>query len=69
MMEKIRYFFKVFLPETKAEWKKVTRPSQREVMTTTIVVVVTSFIFALYLWLADLAIQELYQGLFSVLGL
>lgn len=69
MMEKIKYFFKVFLPEVKAEWKKVTRPSQREVMTTTIVVVVTSVIFALYLWLADLAIQQLYQGLFSVLGL
>lgn len=69
MIEKIKYFFKVFLPEVRAEWKKVTRPSQREVATTTVVVVITSFIFAIYLWLADLAIQQLYQGLFSVLGL
>ena len=68
-MERLKYFFKVFLPEVRAEWKKVTRPSQREVFTTTIVVVVTSFVFAFYLWAADLAIQWLYQGLFKVLGL
>ena len=69
MLTKLRYFFNQFIPETRAEWTKVTRPSAREVRSTTIVVVVTSFIFALYLWLADLLIAFLYQGMFDVLGL
>lgn len=68
-MEKIRYFFKVFLPEVKAEWKKVTRPSRREVWQTTAVVVITSVVFAIYLWFADAAIQWAYEGIFKVLGL
>ena len=68
-MDKIKYFFNEFLPEVKAEWKKVTTPNSREVTQTTIVVVVTSFIFAVYLWLADAAIQWTYEKLFQVLGL
>lgn len=69
MFDKIKYFFKVFLPEVKGEWKKVTTPSRREVLSTTGVVVVTSFIFAMYLWLADLLISWAYEGMFKVLGL
>ena len=68
-MEKIKYFFNEFLPEVKAEWKKVTTPNSREVTQTTIVVVVTSFIFAVYLWGADVVIQWTYEKLFQVLGL
>ncbi len=69
MFEKLKYFFKVFLPEVRGEWDKVTRPGRQEVMQTTVVVVVTSFVFALYLWLADLVIREVYQGMFKILGL
>ena len=69
IMDKLRYFFKEFLPEVKSEWKKVTKPSRKEVTQTTTVVVVTSFIFAFYLWFADIIIQRVYEGLFSVLGL
>ncbi|MCP3994852.1 MAG: preprotein translocase subunit SecE [bacterium] len=69
MFEKLQYFFKVFIPEVKGEWKKVTRPNRREVVTTTGVVVVTSFIFAVYLWVADLVIRWAYEGMFKVLGL
>jgi preprotein translocase SecE subunit len=61
----IGYLFKVFIPETKAEWKKVTRPGRPEVISTTIVVVLTSFIFATFLWAADAVIVRLYEGLFS----
>ncbi len=69
MFEKVKYFFKVFIPEVKGEWKKVTRPNRREVVTTTGVVVVTSFIFAVYLWFADFAIRWAYEGMFKILGL
>ena len=69
MLDKIKYFFKVFLPEVKGEWKKVTTPGRREVVQTTGVVVITSFIFAVYLWLADLVIRWAYEGMFKILGL
>ena len=69
MFDKLRYFFKEFLPEVRGEWKKVTRPGRREVIQTTGVVVLTSFIFALYLWVADLVIRWAYEGMFKVLGL
>lgn len=68
-MEKLRYFFKEFLPQVSAEWKKVTKPSWLEVKQTTVVVIVTSFVFALFLWLADTAISYAYKGLNSLLGL
>ena len=69
MIDKIRYFFQEFLPEVRGEWRKVTRPSQKEVLTTTSVVIVTSFIFAAYLALADIVIRWVYEGIFKVLGL
>ncbi|MEM9597226.1 MAG: preprotein translocase subunit SecE [Acidobacteriota bacterium] len=65
----MKYFFNVFLPEVKAEWKKVTTPNRREVTQTTIVVVVTSFIFAAFLWGADKSIQWAYKSTFELLGL
>ena len=68
-MEKLRYFFKQFLPEVRGEWKKVTRPGSKEVRQTTIVVVITSVIFAVFLAGADYVISQIYQGLFSLLGL
>ena len=69
MFEKLKYFFKEFLPEVRGEWKKVTRPNRREVIQTTGVVVITSFIFAIYLWLADIVIRWAYEGMFKILGL
>jgi len=50
-----------FLSEVRAEMKKVSFPSRDEVVGTTLVVVVTSFIFAFYLWLADLVIVQLFK--------
>ena len=68
----LREFFprsKVFLTEVRGEWKKVTKPARREVVQTTIVVVVTSFVFAIYLWIADGAILWIYEKTFDLLGL
>ena len=56
---------RTFWSETKAEMSKVTFPSQDEVINTTIVVLVASFVFAVYLWLSDLVINWLYQSIFE----
>ena len=42
-----------FLQEVRNEMKRVTWPSQREVYATTIVVIITSVVFGLYLWSVD----------------
>jgi preprotein translocase subunit SecE len=52
-----------FFSEVKSEMKKVSFPSRDEVVGTTIVVVITSFIFAVFLWLADLVILRLFRML------
>jgi len=63
-LAKVREFFASitrFLSEVKAEMKKVSFPSRDEVVGTTLVVLVTSFVFAVYLWLADLVIVQLFK--------
>ena len=57
----------VFLGEVRTEMKKVTFPSREEVVGTTGVVLITSVIFAIFLWIADLVIMRLYSGLNSLL--
>ena len=47
-----------FLSEVKAELKKVTWPSRKEVYSTTIVVIATSIFFGFYLWGLDLAFSR-----------
>ena len=42
-----------FLKDVRAEMRKVISPSRAEVQSTTIVVLVTVFIFAAYFWLVD----------------
>jgi len=59
---------KEFLTETRSEMKKVSFPTRDEVVGTTIVVIVTSAIFAVFLFLADQLIVLGYQGLVKVLG-
>ena len=56
----------VFLGEVRTEMKKVTFPSREEVIGTTGVVLITSVIFAIFLWIADLVIQRLYQSLIQL---
>jgi len=57
-----------FLSEVRSEMRKVSFPTRDEVIGTTIIVVVTSAIFAVYLWAADLLIQKGYMSLVKVLS-
>ncbi len=55
-----------FLTETRSEIKKVTFPSRKEVVATTIVVLIASFVFSFYLWVADIVILRVYQGVLRI---
>jgi preprotein translocase subunit SecE len=59
---------RTFLSEVRAEMKKVTYPSRDEVVATSIVVVVASFIFGIFLWISDIVIVKLYEGITKVLS-
>lgn len=70
-MNKLRELYdrlKTFLGEVRTEWTKVTFPSRDEVVGTTAVVLVTSVIFAVYLWVVDALIVQAYQQVFKLLG-
>jgi len=55
-----------FLKEVQAELKRTTWPNTKEVQGTTTVVIITVFIFALFLWIVDVALS---RGLDAILGL
>jgi preprotein translocase subunit SecE len=59
---------KEFLSETRTEMRKVSFPTRDEVMGTTIVVLVTSVIFGIYLFAADRLIVWAYQGIVRMFG-
>ena len=52
-----------FIAECWAELKKVDWPSQRQVMTGTVVVIIACAIVGTYLWVLDLAIQPFVERL------
>jgi preprotein translocase subunit SecE len=49
-----------FLAETRLEMRKVSFPSRDEVVATTVVVLITSTVFAVFLWISDIVIQRGY---------
>lgn len=57
-----------FLTEVRNEMKRVTWPSRREVYATTVVVILTSIFFGLYLWGVDMALSSLIGWIFRTLG-
>jgi len=59
---------KTFYNDVRMEMKKVTTPSLKEVQATTIVVVITVFIFGVYFWLVDFLIGRGIDFLFRSLG-
>jgi preprotein translocase subunit SecE len=59
---------RTFLTEVRSELRKVTFPSREEVMGTTVVVIVTSVLFAVYLWGADQVISRLYTAINRMFG-
>jgi preprotein translocase subunit SecE len=52
-----------FLKDVRSEMRKVVWPSRPEVQSTTIVVLVTVFIFAAYFWLVDNIIGRAIEAL------
>ena len=46
-----------FLTEVRNEMKRVTWPSRREVYATTLVVILVSVFFGVYLWVVDLSLS------------
>jgi preprotein translocase subunit SecE len=59
---------KEFLSEVRTEMRKVSFPTREEVVSTTIVVIVTSVVFAAFLFVADRLIIWGYQGIVKVFG-
>ena len=56
---------KSFYNDVRTEMRKVTAPSRKEVQATTVVVIITVAIFAIYFWLIDLIIQRGVSYLFN----
>jgi preprotein translocase subunit SecE len=59
---------RVFLTEVRNELKRVTWPSQKEVYATTIVVILTSIFFGLYLFILDIGIDRVVTWIFNRFG-
>src|SRR5262245_54963936 len=57
-----------FLSEVRNEMKRVTWPSRKEVYATTVVVILTSLFFGLYLWGVDLALNQIVRRIFQRFG-
>ena len=57
-----------FLAEVRNEMARVTWPSRREVYATTLVVILTSIFFGLYLWGVDLALDRILQWVYRLAG-
>jgi preprotein translocase subunit SecE len=57
-----------FMSEVRAEMRKVTFPTKDEVVGTTVVVLIASFVFATYLFLADQVIVWIYQNIVKAFG-
>ncbi|MEJ5167295.1 MAG: preprotein translocase subunit SecE [Thermoanaerobaculia bacterium] len=60
--EKVKVFFK----EVKAEMKKVSWPSRKDVAGTTLVTIVATLILAIYLYLADIIFTFLVKYIYSL---
>ena len=59
---------RLFISEVRNELKRVTWPSQKEVYATTVVVILTSAFFGLYLWGLDLALNAAVTWIFRTFG-
>ena len=57
-----------FFVEVRNEMRRVTWPSRKEVYATTIVVILTSAFFGLYLWGLDVALSAAVNWVFRYFG-
>ena len=54
-----------FLTEARSELGRVTWPTRREVWATTIVVILTSMVFGIYLYAVDLGLTQIVDWIFT----
>ena len=59
---------RLFLTEVRNEMRRVTWPSRKEVYATTVVVIITSAFFGLYLFALDVALNAAVNWIFSTFG-
>ena len=59
---------KEFFSEVRGEMKRVTWPTRREVYATTVVVILTSTFFGLYLFGVDIVVSSIVQVIFNRFG-
>jgi preprotein translocase subunit SecE len=59
---------RLFLSEVRNELKRVTWPSQKEVYATTVVVILTSAFFGLYLFALDAILLKAYEWVLHTFG-
>jgi len=59
---------RLFLSEVRNELKRVTWPSSKEVYATTVVVILVSAFFGLYLFVLDFGLLKAVQWIFKLFG-
>ena len=59
---------KSFMSEVKVETKRVTWPNRKEVYGTTIVVLIAVFIFAIFLYIVDIGLQQIVTSVLRYFG-
>lgn len=59
---------RAFLAQVRNELERVTWPSWKEVQATTLVVILTSVLFGVYLWGIDLVLSTVASALFRTFG-
>jgi preprotein translocase subunit SecE len=55
-----------FLTEVRNEMRRVTWPSRREVYATTVVVILVSAFFGVYIWGIDLALEWVVNSIYRI---
>jgi len=68
MSQKVRWYKRIrpFFREVRAEIKKVTWPSRNEVYSTTIVVILATIFFGIYLYVMDLIFSYVISNIESL---
>ena len=59
---------RTFLAQVRNELERVTWPSRKEVYATTLVVILISILFGVYLWGIDLILSSLVNSVFRFFG-
>ncbi len=54
---------KAFYTDVRMEMKKVTTPTRKEVQATTVVVIITVFLFGAYFWVVDNTIARIIDAI------